>query len=164
MINPTSIISQLYLNLYQYFTHLQTNHRNKKIQSDSSTLEQLEREIYLPRMFSPSLEFSDEEDGSESYDENHLQNLEAVNIRILQNKRQFGGFIRSDLAEDINLTYNLDSLVTKSLLDLTRVEDDRTEDDDNLDGCDNNQDIAGPEQTQLSATILGNSQQLILST
>ena len=114
-------------------------------------------------MFSNSLEFSDEDDGSESYNEKHLQNLEAVNIRILQNKSQFGGFIRSDLTEDISC-YKLDSLVTKSLLDLTKLEEDRTDDDDNVADCDNNQDIAEPEQTQLSATILGNSQQLILST
>ena len=114
-------------------------------------------------MFSTSLEFSDEDDANESYNEKHLQNLEAVNIRILQNKSQFGGFIRSDLTEDISC-YKLDSLVTKSLLDLTKVDEDRTEEDNNLDGCDNNQDITEPEQTQLSATILGNSQQLILST
>ena len=112
-------------------------------------------------MFSTSLEFSDEDDAIESYNEKHLQNLEAVNIRIIQNKSQFGGFIRSDLTEDISC-YKLDSLVTKSLLDLTKLEEDRTDDD--LAGCDNNQDIAEPEQTQLSATILGNSQQLKLST
>ena len=114
-------------------------------------------------MFSTSLEFSDEDDGNENYNEKHLQNLEAVNIRILQNKSQFGGFIRSDLTEDISC-YKLDSLVTKSLLDLTKVEEDRTDDDDDLAGCDNDQDRAEPEQTQLSATILGNSQQLRLST
>ena len=116
-------------------------------------------------MFSTSLEFSDEDDGNENYDEKHLQNLEAVNIRIVQNKSQLCGFIRSDLTEDLSC-YKFDSLVTKSLLDLTKV-DDRTDDDDkddDLAGCDNNQDIAEPEQTQLSATILGNSQQLILST
>ena len=111
-------------------------------------------------MFSTSLDFSEEEDGSENYNENYHQ---AVNIRILQNKSQLGGFIRTDLTEDISC-YKLDSLVTKSLLDLTKVDEDRTDDDDNLDGCDNNQDIAEPEQTELSATILGNSQQLIPST
>ena len=111
-------------------------------------------------MFSTSLDFSEEEDGSENYNENYHQ---AVNIRILQNKSQLGGFIRTDLTEDISC-YKLDSLVTKSLLDLTKVDEDsgRTEEDNNLDGCDN-QDI-GLEQTQLSATILGNSQQLIPST
>ena len=115
-------------------------------------------------MFSTSLEFSDEDDGNENYPENHRQNLEAVNVRIVQHKSQLGGFLRTDLTEETNC-YNLDSLVTKSLLDLTAVEDDRrTEDDDTLDGCDNTQDISGPEQTQLSATILGNSQQLKLST
>ena len=113
-------------------------------------------------MFSTTLEFSDEDDGKEKY----LQNLEAVNIRIVQNKSQFGGFLHSDPTQDLNC-YKFDSLVTKSLLDMTKVDDDRTDDDDkddNLDGCDNNQDITEPEQTQLSATILGNSQQLILST
>ena len=117
-------------------------------------------------MFSTSLEFSDEDDGNENYNEKHLQNMEAVNIRIVQNKSQLGGFIRSDLTEDLS-SYKFDSLVTKSLLDMTKVDDDRTDDDDkddDLAGCDNNQDIAEPEQTQLSATILGNSQQLILST
>ena len=116
-------------------------------------------------MFSTSLEFSDEDDVNVNYNEKHLQNLEAVNIRIVQNKSNLSGFIRSDLTEDLSY-YKFDSLVTKSLLDLTKV-DDRTDDDDkddNLAGCDNNQDIAEPEQTQLSATILGNSQQLILST
>ena len=117
-------------------------------------------------MFSTSLEFSDEDDVNVNYNENHFQNLEAVNIRIVQNKSQLGGFLRSDLTEDLS-SYKFDSLVTKSLLDMTKVDDDRTDDDDkddNLDGCDNNQDITEPEQTQLSATILGNSQQLILST
>ena len=115
-------------------------------------------------MFSASLEFSEEDDGNENYTEKHLQNFEAVNMRIVQHKSQLGGFLRSELTEDANCC-NLDSLVTKSLLDLTAVKDNRAEDEeDNLDGCDNNQDIAGPEQTQLSATILGNTQQLMLST
>ena len=102
-------------------------------------------------MFSGSIEFSDE-DGSGDGDstEEDLENLEAVNVRIIKNKNNLRGFVTSELDEDI-FCYKIDSLVTKSLLDMTKL-------DGGMNGCDTNQDI--PEQTQLSATILGSIRQL----
>ena len=91
-------------------------------------------------MLATSIEFSDES-------EEDLENLEAVNVRIIQNKSQL------ELAQGI-CCYNVDSLVTKSILDMTNL-DSTLDENDNLDGCDTNQDIPEPEQTQLSATILG---------
>ena len=91
-------------------------------------------------MLATSIEFSDES-------EEDLENLEAVNVRIIQNKSQL------ELAQGI-CCYNVDSLVSKSILDMTKL-DSILDENDNLDGCDTNQDIPEPEQTQLSATILG---------
>ena len=86
------------------------------------------------------------------------ENLEAVNVRIIQNKNQLEEFVTSELAED-NYCYKFDSLVTKSLLDMTKLRGRIDDEDDSPDDCDNKQDIPEPEQTQLSATILGIIQQ-----
>ena len=101
------------------------------------------------KMFSTSLDMFDDVGDEEG--------LEAFNVRIIHQKKKIEDGGRSEISED-NYCYKFDSLVTSSLLDMTKLQCRIDDKDDALDDCDNKQDIPEQEQTQLSATILGTIQ------